>query len=305
MLQNDIRYGTHKIYRSRFKIFSDFCVKGGYDPTSCPDEIVANFLASLKKKIGRKYGTICGYRSAIWRYYSGFGAATLGEASLVKRITKACFNIAPPIPKYADMWNLDVLMNYLAKLHPNKDLSLRYLGIKTASLISILSISRQSTVTVLGPSFQLVGDSVVIPITGLEKTSRPGHLRGEVVLPAGDNCPPLSLNLCLSDYLERTKPLREYYEKAEDKPPVNLFISNCKPYQSVSSSTLAKWLLIAMDKAGIDTTSFKAHSSRSSSASAMRNKGCSLAQVLKRDFCSDRSRTFCIYYDRNGRQPAN
>ena len=80
-------------------------------------------------------------------------------------------------------------MNYLAKLHQNKDLSLRDLGIKTASLISILSISRQSTVAVLGPSFQLVGDSVVIPITGLEKTSRPGHLRGEVVLPAGDNCP--------------------------------------------------------------------------------------------------------------------
>ena len=125
-----------------------------------------------------------------------------------------------------------------------------------------------------------------------------------MVLPAGDNCPPLSINLCLSDYLERTKPLRDYYEKAEGEPPVNLFISNCKPYQCVSSSTLAKWLLIAMDKAGIDTTRFKAHSSRSSSTSAMRNKGCSLAQVLKKGFWSDRSRTFCIYYDRSGCQPA-
>ena len=57
LLQNDIRYGTHKIYRSRFKIFSDFCVKGGYDPTSCPVEIVANFLASLKKD-----------RSQVWHH---------------------------------------------------------------------------------------------------------------------------------------------------------------------------------------------------------------------------------------------
>ena len=304
LMQYDIRDGTHKLYRSRFKIFSNFCLKLGHNPTSCPVEIVINFLAMLKDK-GRKYQTICGYRSAISRYHCGQGSMPLGEAKLVKRITKACFNLAPPIPKYSNMWNADVLMGYLAKQYPHSDLSLRDLGIKAAALISILSLSRQSSVAVLAPDFQVVENEIAIPILGLEKTSRPGHLRGEVLLPAGSDYPPLSLHLCLSDYLERTEHMRAYYEKAEGSRPPYMFISNVKSYQSVSSSTLAKWLLSAMKNAGIDTACYKAHSARSAGASSMRNKGFSLAQVLSRGYWSDKSRTFHIFYDRTVRQPAD
>ena len=164
LMQNDIRDGTHKLYRSRFRIFSDYCTKLGHDPTSCPIEIVANFLAMLKDK-GRKYQTICGYRSAISRYHCGQGLLPLGESKLVKRITKACFNLAPPIPKYANMWNADVLMSYLAKQYPNSDLSLKDLGIKAVALISILSLSRQSSVAALAPEFQVAEDKIFIPLT--------------------------------------------------------------------------------------------------------------------------------------------
>ena len=304
LLDNDIRSGTHKLYRGRFKIFAEFCSREGFNPTSCPIEIVANFLALLKQK-GLKYGTICGYRSAISRYHNGRNNLPLGEEKLIKRVTKACFILDPPIPRYSNMWSADVLMQYLAKMYPNAELSLKDLGIKTAALISILSISRQSSVAVLGPEFQLVGDDIVIPIIGLEKTSRPGHIRGEVVLPSGINCPPLSLSLCLSEYLARTEPLRVYYEKAEGRRPANLFVSTIKPHQSVTATTLAKWLLLAMNGAGIDTTSFKAHSTRSASASDMRNKGMSLAQVLERGYWSDKTRTFKVFYDRSARQPAS
>ena len=43
LLQNDIRTGTHKLYRTRFKIFADYCLNQGHNPTSCPIEIVTNF----------------------------------------------------------------------------------------------------------------------------------------------------------------------------------------------------------------------------------------------------------------------
>ena len=85
-----------------------------------------------------------------------------------------------------------------------------------------------------------------------------------------------------------------YYEKAEGSRPPYMFISNVKPYQSVSSSTLAKWLLSAMKNAGIDTACYKAHSARSAGASSMRNKGFSLAQVLSHGYWSDKSGTFHI-----------
>lgn len=140
---------------------------------------------------------------------------------------------------------------------------------------------------------------VIIPLVSLEKTSRPSKFRTEVVLPSGNSYPPLSLNLCLAEYLSRTEDRRLYHEKAEGQRPKVMFISNLKPHQGVLPSTLAKWLLVAMDRAKIDTSTFRANSVRSASASGMRNKGFSLAQVLQRGNWSSKSRTFEIFYDRS------
>ena len=299
LIDQDVRPGTNKIYKNRFRIFSDYCEKIGHDPVKCPVEIVTNFLSVLKDR-GMTYQTICGYRSAISRFHSPVGGLPVGSAPLIRRITKACFNQAPPIPKYSDMWDVDQLLVFLETLHPNADLSTFDLGMKAVALISSLSICRQSSVAVLAPQYQVVDNSVVIPLTKLEKTSRPGKLRHEVVLPAGDSHPPLSLNLVLSEYLSRTEKLREYYYKAEGVRPANLFVSNNKPYQAVQPCTLAKWLLAAMDRAGICTATYKANSVRSASASGMRSKGMSLSQVLQRGNWSESTRTFAIFYDRSG-----
>ena len=298
LLVHDVRPGTDKIYRSRFKIFSDYCVVNGFDPTTCPVEIVTNFLSELKGR-GLKYQTICGYRSAISRYHSMVGNDPIGSAPLVKRVTKACFNQAPPIPKYSDMWDVNKLMEFLETMNPNSSLSIFDLGMKAVALISSLSICRQSSVAALAPQFQVMDQKIHIYLTKLEKTSRPNKVRSEVILPSGDSHPPLSLALCLSEYIERTELRREYYSKAEGSRPSQLFISNIKPYQSVLPSTLAKWLLTAMDRAGICTASYRAHSVRSASASDMRSRGMSLSQVLQRGNWSTRTRTFAIFYDRS------
>lgn len=298
LLVHDVRPGTDKIYRSRFKIFSDYCVVNGFDPTTCPVEIVTNFLSELKGR-GLKYQTICGYRSAISRYHSMVGNDPIGSAPLVKRVTKACFNQAPPIPKYSDMWDVNKLMEFLETMNPNSSLSIFDLGMKAVALISSLSLSRQSSVAALAPQFQVMDQKIHISLTKLEKTSRPTKVRSEVILPSGDSHPPLSLALCLSEYIERTELRREYYSKAEGSRPSQLFISNIKPYQSVLPSTLAKWLLTAMDRAGICTASYRAHSVRSASASDMRSRGMSLSQVLQRGNWSTRTRTFAIFYDRS------
>ena len=78
-----------------------------------------------------------------------------------------------------------------------------------------------------------------------------------------------------------------------------LFISNNKPYQPVVPSTLAKWLLSTMDKAGIDTSLYKAHSVRSASATQMKLAGMSLTQILARAHWSETSRTFAKFYNRS------
>ena len=68
-----------------------------------------------------------------------------------------------------------------------------------------------------------------------------------------------------------------------------------QPYQPVKSSTLARWLLCAMDSAGIDTACYKAHSARAASSLAMLSRGLSLGQILTRADWS-RARTFYTFY---------
>ena len=223
LVDQDVRPATHKLYKSRFKIFSTYCEQYGYNPTSCPVEIVTNFLAMLQDTKRMQYRTICGYRSAIARYHRGIAGTPLGSAKLIKRLTKACFNQNPPLPKYSDIWDADALLGYLETMYPNSELSTYDLGLKSVPLLTVLSLSRQSSLAVLG-----------------------------------------------------------------------------KPYQGVVPATLAKWLLVCMDRAGICTASYRANSVRSAGASGLRAKGMSLSQVLARGNWSPTTRTFAIFYDRSG-----
>ena len=138
-----------------------------------------------------------------------------------------------------------------------------------------------------------------IPLVKLEKNSKVKNFRSEVEFPSGESYPPLSLNLCLAEYLSRTKSCRQYHERAEGSSPETMFISSIRPYHSVQASTLGKWLMVVMEAAGIDIASYKANSMRSASASSMRSKGLSIKQVQDRGFWSNRTRTFSIYYDRS------
>ena len=121
-------------------------------------------------------------------------------------------------------------------------------------------------------------------------------MRGELRLPAGNHHPPLSLAQCLAAYTAHTEGKRAYYAVAEGHKPEHLFVSNTKPFQPVTTVTLARWLTSVMDRAGIDISLYKAHSTRSSSASAQVRKGLSLSEVLKKGNWSERSRTFKLFY---------
>ena len=48
LLAQDVRQGTHKIYAARFKLFSNYCIQKGFDPTTCPVEVVVNYLSMLR-----------------------------------------------------------------------------------------------------------------------------------------------------------------------------------------------------------------------------------------------------------------
>ena len=92
------------------------------------------------------YQTVSGYRSAISKFHVGLDGAPAGISKNVKRVTKAIFLEAPPIPRYAEIWPASQLVKYLETLHPPDKLSIYQLGAKTLTLVSLHSLSRASTV---------------------------------------------------------------------------------------------------------------------------------------------------------------
>ena len=78
-------------------------------------------------------------------------------------------------------------------------------------------------------------------------------------------------------YRERTKASRP--TKSGSKNP--LFLSYIKPHGPVTSTTPAGWVKSTLAEAGIDTTKFKAHSSRSASSSAAYEAGVALPDIME------------------------
>ena len=94
---------------------------------------------------------------------------------------------------------------------------------------------------------------------------------------------------CLNDYLKRTKPYRGRTSQ--------LFLSTQKPFQGVSRDTISRWLKLVLDMAGIDTTRFTAHSTRTASTSYAKAKGLPSHVIMA---AADRhsESTFAKFYDK-------
>ena len=101
-------------------------------------------------------------------------------------------------------------------------------------------------------------------------------------------------------YKDRIKESGE--EKEDFLSP--LWLATRKPHKPVKSVTLASWLRKAMEKGGVDTDMYKAHSIRAAAPAHFRKeKSLSLAQILARGgwkaSSEGRSRTFIKFYERS------
>ena len=76
-----------------------------------------------------------------------------------------------------------------------------------------------------------------------------------------------------------------------------LFLATQKPYSPVTSTSIGRWLKLNSQDAGIDTSVFKAHSTRGASSSAARQSGVSVKDILTAADLS-RETTFNLFYYR-------
>ena len=192
--------------------------------------------------------------------------------SLIKRFMKGVFHLRPSFPRYNNTWNPDLVLKFLKTWHPADKITIKQLTIKTAVLLVLISGRRGNTITNLYSSnIRFNEEGARISISELCKTSTVGKHDPEIII-SKFNREEICCVRYLENYLSRTAHLRTTSSK--------LFLSFVKPFKPVTTSTLARWVRHVMTQAGIDTTIFKPHSTRSAATSKAYHNNVSLATIL-------------------------
>lgn len=235
---------------------------------------VIEFLTDLYEK-GHSYNSLNTARSALSSLGISLESYTAGTHPLIVRFLRGVYNIRPPKPRYAKIWDVNKVLLYLRKLSPVKTLSMKDLTLKLVMLMALTNAARIHTINMLTVSnLQKLKSEFVFEIDGLVKQSRPGAAFPTLSFKAYPPDRRLCIFFVIKEYLNRTKLIRS---RGETK----LLISYVKPHKRVSKDTVARWIKTVMIRAGIDVTVFGPHSVRAAVTSKASQKSVPIADILK------------------------
>ena len=283
------RRGTNAIYNSAWKEWHSWFLSRqvySFRPTLAD---ITGFLAHSFDE-GLKYRTLNTYRSALSGVLPPIGGFPIGQHPLVVRLLKGVLNLRPAMPRYQQSCHVDTVLTYLQTLPNNEDLSLRSLTQKLAILLVITAPKRSSELKFLDLRFmRILLEGAEFQLPGLTNTS------SEVISVFFAKycvCEKLCVLRCLQCYIMRTSSFRPVRCPTASQ----LLISYHRPHHPVQSCSIARWIKPILRSAGIDTTIFKGHSTRSASTSKARAGGVSLEEVIKMaDWLGSSSFTRCYY----------
>ena len=183
---------------------------------------------------------------------------------------KGMFQSMPPCPRYLATWDVSVVLSHLRSLSPKEDLSLKDVTFKLTMLMALVCATRADTLHNIDLQFRVFKhDGVSFTIPQLTKTSNPKKSLLRLFFPAF----PQDGRICPVTYLKHYEGLtKEFRPEMSDNKPNPLFLSILSPHKPVTSSTLSRWIKYILKDSGIDTSTFKVHSTGSAATSAVRNK---------------------------------
>lgn len=234
------------------------------------------------------YSVINTAKSMLWQTLPFFGV-DLCNFRFIERMMKGCFNSNPPRVRYCFMWDVGIVLKFLEKLYPLESLSLKMLTLKLITLVALTTAARAQTLSALDLNNMKIfegGNKVVFGISQLLKTSRPGRSSTHVILRKFDR-----EELCV------VKTLLRYVEVSKDLRKSSMLFMSYMTHQTVTTSTLSRWLKTVLCLSGIDTSVFKAHSVRGASTSSAFMAGCSI-QNIQRTANWSNAKTFHMYYNK-------
>ena len=276
LLRSSWRGKTTSNYESVFRKWSSWCQERNRDPIQGPVADVANFLADLFKQ-GYQYRSLNVYRSAISSVHEKVEGEEVGKHPLIARVLKGAFNERPPQPKYTAVWQVDLVLDWFKSIGPSALLSLQTLTMKTAMLLVLTRPCRGADLAALDLNHRsFVPEGVVFRPTHLSKQSRPSHHGVEFFFPQFKD----DVLLCPVETLKAYEQQTEKFRKGQGTAKSRLFLSLVGKHSPVCSSTIARWLKSCLHKAGIDTSVFKAHSTRAASSTKAAMAGMTVEEII-------------------------
>ena len=249
--------------------------------------IVLEFLTSLHEQ-GLSYSAINTARSAVSSVACLIDNISLKDHPLVNRFMRGIFNIKPSLPRYVHTWDVSIVLKYIDNMGDSVTLCLKDLSLKLCMLFALISGQRAQTLAALDITQMFVyEDRVEFNINSLMKQSRPSYHIKPLVFLKYDKCT-LCPVVTLQSYLQITKGLRTC---------TALFISTQKPHKAVSRDTISRWLKSMLCNAGIDTSVYKGHSTRSSCTSKVKSLGVPVNIIMDKAGWT-KADTFAKFYDK-------
>ena len=268
--------GTNATYESAWKRWLCWCSSRQVDPLSCGIHPFLDFIGSLFTE-GLQFRSINAIRSAVSMTHNTIEGTPIGQHPLVRRLLKGVYHSRPPQPRYAGTWEVDKVVDFLANMGENKDLSLKSLSRKLCLLMALVAASRTSELHALDLKFRVFKpEGVLFKLSTLTKKRKVGAPLKECFFGAFTEDKGLCVVECLREYEKRTLEFRQRSPEVPDP----LFLSYVRPHKPVSSQQIAHWIKDILQLAGVDTAVFSAHSVRGASTSAALSKGIHLADIL-------------------------
>ncbi len=168
------------------------------------------FLSYLFRH-GLAWNTIGIYRSSICSILQPHKTKTCASSPIIKKLMKGFFKKRPPQRKKFTPWDVQKVLKKLASMGSPKDLNLKQLSWKTATLVALATGKRVADMSLMSMSqaYMFLGrDQIVFNLLPGVKTDRPGHQSNQVTIYRNKKNPSLCPVLYLKQYLIRTKPFR-------------------------------------------------------------------------------------------------
>ena len=277
------RVSTKRQYNSYISKWFTFC-NPEINPIRPTINEVLKFLSQIYAS-GLQYRSLGTARSALSTFLKICSNIDINSFEEVTRFMKGAFLDRPALPKYTTTWSVDTVLKYLRTSTSD---TLLQLSCKLSTLFLLVSAQRCQTLHLIELSdIKITRDKVFIAPNHFLKQSKPGKHLEMMVFKAYTKDDKLCIVKTLSEYIDRTKYLRNS-EK--------LLISTMKPHKAASKSTISRWVKMVLIRAGIDPC-FGPHSTRAASSSKARLVGIPLKTIMKTAGWSNAS-VFARFYEK-------